>query len=174
MHEYKVTNGKGSVVVLFRDLDYTHLSQEPDKERGESEEKKFAGYILPPDVRPTSEIKHHHDTAPGDRYVFIDQKKLPEADFYTIVRTAKDVQSNQVEYIDRHSHNCDSYYLFIGDNPDLTGVQAEVAIGDKISQIESPTSVYIPQGILHHYRLTGGSGKFFSIVPKGNYNESLL
>lgn len=30
-------------------------------------------YILKPDVRKASEIKHHYDNAPGLRYVFLDR-----------------------------------------------------------------------------------------------------
>lgn len=173
-HEYKVTKGEGNVIVLFRNLDYGHIAREPDIEKGEREAEKFRGYVLRPDVRPTSEIKYHYDTAPGERHVFIDHKKMPEADFYTIVRNAFNVKPLQLKYVDKHRHICDSYYLFIGNKPDLTGLKAEVVIDGKKSNVASPAAAYVPERVLHHYRLIGGSGKFFNIVPKGNYNESLL
>jgi len=107
-------------------------------------------------------------------HVFIDSKKMPGADFYTIVRNAFNVKPTQAKYVDRHRHNCDTYHLFIGNETDFTGLRAEVIIDDQTSVIESPAAVYVPEGVPHCYRLIGGSGKFFNIVPKGSYNESLI
>ena len=162
------------MVVLFRNLDYGHISREPDVEKGEKEAEKFSQYILTSDIRPTSEIRYHRDTAPGDRYVFVDHKKMADADFYTIVRNALNVKAIQLKYVEQHAHNCDSYHLFIGNRPDFTGLKAEVVIEGEKSIVESPAAAYVPEGVLHYYRLIGGSGKFFNIVSKGKYNESLI
>jgi hypothetical protein len=43
--------------VLFRNRGYTHEDKPFDVTRGERDFGKYAGYIFPPDVRPTSEIK---------------------------------------------------------------------------------------------------------------------
>lgn len=174
VHEYKVTRGEGNVVVLFRHLDYKHIPKEPDEKKGEREAEKFNAYILRSDIRPTSELKYHHDTAPGDRHVMVDSKKLPQANFYTIVRNAFDVQPTQSKYVDPHRHNCDTYHLFIGNEPDLSGLRAEMVIADEKTVVESPAAVHVPEGVPHYYRLTGGSGKFFNIVPTGIYNDSLI
>jgi 2-isopropylmalate synthase len=174
VHEYKVTKGEGIVVVLFRDLDYKHIAREPDEKKSQREAEKYRRYILRPDIRPTSEIKFHRDTAPGDRYVFMDSKKIPEANFYTIVRNAFDVKADQSQYVDPHRHNCDTYHLFIGNGPDYTGLTGEMVIDGKESIVASPAAVHVLEGVPHYYRLIGGSGKFFNVVPKGNYNESLL
>lgn len=174
VHEYKVTRGEGNVVVLFRRLDYTHTSKQPDLAKGEREVEKFGRYILQSDIRPTSELRYHHDTAPGERHVLVDAKKLAQANFYTIVRNAFDVKPTQAEYVDQHRHNCDTYHLFIGNQPDLSGLRAEMVIDGQKSAIESPAAVHVPKGIPHCYRLIGGSGKFFNIVPVGSYNDSLI
>ncbi|MGH7773983.1 MAG: hypothetical protein ACREQA_17305 [Candidatus Binatia bacterium] len=174
VHEYKVTKGEGNVVVLFRSLDYAHIPKEPNLEGGERAAGTFGKFIVRSDIRPTSELRYHYDTAPGDRHVLVDSKKMPQADFYTIVRNAFDVKPTQSKYVDKHRHNCDSYHLFIGNEPDLTGLKAEVVIGDQKSVVESPAAVHVPEEIPHTYRLIGGSGKFFNIVPKGSYNESLI
>jgi hypothetical protein len=173
-HEYKVTRGQGSVVVLFRSLDYTHTARDFDAAKGEREAEAFSRYILPADIRPTSELRFHHDTAPGDRHVMVDSKKLPQADFYTIVRNAVDLKADQAKYVDEHRHNCHTYHLFIGNEPDLTGLRAEMVIAGSKSLLESPAAVHVPEGVPHCYRLVGGSGKFFNIVPKGSYNDSLI
>lgn len=174
VHEYKVTRGSGSVVVLFRNRGYTHIDQQPDLEKGNREADKFAGYILKAGIRPTTEIKYHRHTAPGERYVFIDEKMMPQAAFYTVVRTVADLKPTQVEYIDKHAHNCDTYHTVIGNGERLTGLKTEFVIDGEKVVVESPVGVHIPAGIAHSQRMIEGSGHFFNFVPKGNYNESLI
>jgi hypothetical protein len=82
VHEYKVTQGAGTVTVLFRNRGYTHEDRPFDAAKGERDFTKYAGYIFHPEVRPTTEIKYHNDAAPGVRYVFIDGRLKPEAGFY--------------------------------------------------------------------------------------------
>jgi len=174
VHEYKVTRGAGSVVVVFRSRGYNHVDKQPDIDRGNREAGRFSSYILGAEVRPTTEIRYHRDTAPGERYVFIDGKKMPEAGFYTVVRAVSDVKPAQAEYVDRHTHNCDTYHILIGPGPDLGGLKAEFTIGGEKTTVESPVGVHIPAGVPHSQRMAEGSGRFFNIVPKGNYNESLV
>lgn len=174
VHEYKVTRGSGSVVVLFRNRGYNHVEKQPDAEKGNREADKFGRYILKAEIRPTTEIKYHRDTAPGVRYVFIDGKRLPEAEFYTVVRTVSDVKPTQADYVDEHTHNCDTYHILIGTGEELTGLKAEFVIGGQKVALESPVGVHVPAGVPHSQRLAGGSGHFLNIVPKGNYNKSLI
>jgi len=173
VHEYKVTKGGGTVTVLFRNRGYTHEDRPFDLVKGEREFAKYAGYIFHPDVRPTTEIKYHTDAAPGLRYVFVDGKLKPEAQFYTVVRSVANVEPTQANYVDKHTHNCDTYHIAIGPGPDLTGLTIEFAIGDEKVICESPLGVHIPAGTPHSQRIVGGSGHFFNFVPKSNYNDSL-
>ena len=174
VHEYKVTRGAGSVVVLFKNRGYNHVDRQPDMDKGNRETGKFASYILKAETRPTTEIKYHKDTAPGVRYVFIDGKKKPEAEFYAVVRTVSDLKPSQVEYVDKHAHNCDTYHIVIGTGAELTGLKTEFAIGSEKIVVESPVGVHVPAGVEHSQRMIEGSGHFFNFVPKGNYNESLI
>lgn len=173
VHEYKVTGGAGSVVVLFRDRGYNHVDGRPDIEKGEREAGKFAGYILKAEVRPTSEIKYHKDAAPGLRYVFIDGKKMAGAGFYTVVRTVSNLQRSEVEYVERHTHNCDTYHIAIGSGAELAGLKIEFTIGGEKIVVESPVGVHVPAGVPHSPRLIEGTGHFFNFVPNGDYNDSL-
>jgi len=133
----------------------------------------FAKYILKPDVRKTSEIKLHYDNAPGLRHVFLDRKKLPESTMYTIVRTVKNLEPGHSSYIDPHSHTCDSEFLFIGDNDDMTGLTAHVWLGEEKFVVESPAAVFIPRNVMHNVMLIQGSGKFVNIVPQPEYDGTL-
>ena len=174
VHEYKVTSGAGTVTVLFRSRGYTHEDKQPDLDKGYSEASRFARCIIRPEVRPTTEIKHHTEAAPGLRYVFVDGKLMPEAGFYTVVRSVSNVQPSQPGYVDKHTHNCDTYHIAIGTGPELTGLQVEFVIGSAKAVVESPVGVHIPAGTPHSQRITQGSGHFFNFVPRSNYNESLV
>lgn len=174
VHEYKVTRGAGTVTVLFKSRGYTHEDRQPDARKGGREFDRFASYIVPPEVRPTTEIKHHSDAAPGLRYVFIDGKIQPAAGFYTVVRSVANVKSSQASYVEPHTHNCESYHIAIGTGPDLTGLQTEFVIAEQKVVVESPVGVHIPAGTPHSQRIIGGTGHFFNFVPKSHYNDSLI
>lgn len=174
VHEYKVTRGVGTVTVLFRNRGYTHEDKRPDAEKGKKEFGKFDGYIIKPDTRSTTEIKYHTDAAPGVRYVFVDGKLKPEAEFYTGVRSVSNVRPTQANYVDKHTHNCDTYHIVVGTGPELRGLKTEFVIGDGKTVVDSPVGVHIPAGVPHSQRMVEGSGHFFNFVPKSNYNDSVL
>lgn len=134
---------------------------------------EYGKFILKPDMRPTSEIRHHHDNAPGRRFVFLDREKCPLSSIYTIVRHARDIPPGQQAYVEPHTHRCDSEFMFIGDNHDMTGLTATVLLGNDEFTVESPAAVFIPKGMRHSVRLTAGSGKFINIVCHADYNSSL-
>ncbi|MBI2182357.1 MAG: hypothetical protein HYU31_16245 [Deltaproteobacteria bacterium] len=173
VHEYKVTQGAGTVTVLFRSRGYTHEDRPFDLVKGERDFAKYAGYIFHPDVRPTSEIKYHSDAAPGVRYVFIDGKLKPEAGFYTVVRSVVNVGAAQANYVEQHTHNCDTQHIAIGKGPELAGLKIEFQIRDEKVVVESPVGVHIPAGTPHSQRIVEGSGHFFNFVPKSYYNDGL-
>lgn len=127
---------------------------------------------IPMQKRRTSEVKFHHDIAPGLRFLAIDKSLYKDAPIYIAIRRAKDVKSNQPEYIDWHAHSVDSLYLFIGDNDGLKGLRAVVRIEDQEREIESPMTVFIPKELRHSYKLIGGSGIYVSILLNGDYNAN--
>ena len=174
VHEYKVTSGAGTVTVLFRNRGYTHEDRPFDHAKGEREFAKYAGYIFHPEVRPTTEIRYHTDAAPGVRYVFVDGKLKPEAEFYTVVRSVRNVAPTQANYVDMHTHNCDTQHIAIGNGSELTGLKIEFQIRDEKVVVESPMGVHIPAGTPHSQRIIEGSGNFFNFVPKPNYNDALI
>ena len=125
-------------------------------------------------VRRTSEVKFHHDVAPGLRYLAIDKTLYKDAPIYIAIRKVLNVKADQPEYIDRHEHSVDSLYLFIGEGDELKGLRALVRIGDQEKKIESPMTVFIPKGVPHSYKLIGGSGMYVSILLDGDYNKCIF
>lgn len=130
--------------------------------------------IIKPQIRKTSELPFHSDAAPGKRFVFVEKNLYPKSKFYIIGRRVESVPEKQPEYVQNHRHNCNSFYILVGDNEDITGLEAKVNIEDKEFMIQSPSTIMIPKFNLHRYKLTKGKGWFFHINLRGDYNESLV
>jgi len=133
----------------------------------------YAHLIGNPFIKTAEELIAHKE-GQGTRYVFLDKRIVPDSSFYTIVRKVTNVQEDKKSHVGMHSHNCDSAFLFIGDNKNLKGLICEVCLGNEKYMIESPTSVFIPRGLQHSYRFIKGSGYYVNIVLSGDYNKSIL
>jgi 2-isopropylmalate synthase len=90
-----------------------------------------------------------------------------------VVRSVSNVKPNQANYVELHTHNCDTQHIAIGSGRELTGLKIEFQILDEKVVVESPVGVNIPAGTLHSQRIIEGSGHFFNFVPKSNYNDGL-
>jgi len=130
----------------------------------------MSGKFIRMQKRRTSEVKFHHDVAPGIKYAAIDKILHKDAPIYIALRKVRNVKTDQPEYIDTHVHTVDSLYLFIGEEEGLKGLKAVVRIGSEEKEIESPMTVFIPKDIPHSYKLIGGSGIYISILLHGDYN----
>jgi 2-isopropylmalate synthase len=126
--------------------------------------------FIVPQVRATSELVFHHDSAPGERYLAIDGSLLERAPIYIAIRKVADVREDQAEYIDWHMHEVDSLYVLIGNGEGMRGLRGLIRYGEEQRVLESPITVFIPKGVAHSYKLTGGSGTYLSIVLSGDYN----
>lgn len=115
-----------------------------------------------------------HKKGPGTRYVFSDHKNNPEGNIYVIMRKVEGVDHPEL-HIEPHTHEYESLFIFKGDNPDMTGLEVEVLLGDAWYKIESPKAVRIPPGLNHNYRFIRGSGEYWNIVltPGAEYNRTI-
>ncbi|MCG6122421.1 MAG: hypothetical protein MEP57_06910 [Microvirga sp.] len=129
--------------------------------------------VTSPPVISATELRHHRH-GPGERYVMIDERFVPDCRQYCIVRRVPKLETYGPGHVDRHAHTCDSLFLFMGDEPDLTGLSVEISLGEDTFSLASPASVFIPAGMEHSYRVLGGAGLFVNHVGAGAYNESLL
>lgn len=125
-----------------------------------------------PEIRRTSEVAFHKDVAPGFRFLAIDRSLCSESQVYVAVRSVRNCPYGQQEYVDWHKHASDSLYLFLGEKEDLRGLHAVVRVGSQERNVESPMTVFIPAGVPHCYKLTGGSGTYLSVLLSGDYNAS--
>lgn len=129
--------------------------------------------ILDTEARSAEELIKH-TKGPGTRFVFSDHNNNPEGNIYTIMRLVENVERPEA-HVEPHSHEYESLFIFKGNNPDMTGLEVEVMLGDKWFPIKAPKAVRIPPGLNHTYRFVKGSGEYWNIVltPGANYNETV-
>jgi hypothetical protein len=131
-------------------------------------------WILAPEPRPTSDVPYHHDRAPGQKYLLVDAERLPGSPVYVALRRVDGVPPDQPRWLDPHCHSCNSFYVFVGDGPDLGGLHAVVALGEGAYAVESPAAALVPPRLRHTYWLTEGSGWYLQITLSPTYEGSLL
>lgn len=95
---------------------------------------------------------------PVKRYVFINRDSHPDAGIYVAIHEAKDLPAQVPDYQVPHCHNTDEFYYFIGNHPDLGGLEGQIIFEGKAHRIVSPACVYIPAGTVHEYKVTRGAG----------------
>lgn len=135
----------------------------------------YEKFILKPEQRNLKELLMHNSSKEvGTRYVFSDHMNNPEGNIYAIGRVFEKVKESDY-FISPHSHKVNSLWLFIGDNPDLSGLKIEIKLNNEIYKLDSPTAVFVPSFLTHSYRPIKGSGKFINITlaKESNYNKSL-
>lgn len=130
-------------------------------------------WVVDPQVISATELRHHR-AGPGSRYVLVDDRFVPGAGQYCIARRIPRLDDYGPGHIDTHVHHCDSLFIFLGDEPDYTGLRAEVTLDGEVIAVESPATVFIPAGIPHGYRVVSGAGTYLNHVLAGDYNSSLL
>jgi 2-isopropylmalate synthase len=126
-----------------------------------------------PQLMSATELRPHQ-RGPGDCYLILDNSVVPDARQYCIVRRIPEMDDYGEEHADVHRHCVDSVFLFIGHGPALRGLTVEVRLGAETFVVESPSSVFIPSGLLHSYRVLAGAGLFINHVQAGDCNSSLL
>jgi len=129
--------------------------------------------VVKPPIISASELQFHRH-GPGWRYVMMDDRFVNDARQYCILRKIPQIDDFGAGHVDDHVHGCDSLFMFVGEEPDLTGLHVEVVLADAILPVSSPASVFIPAGMRHSYRVVGGAGFYFNHVLAGDYNSSLL
>lgn len=128
-------------------------------------------HVGEPFEKGASELLYHRN-GPGTRWVLMDHRIDPRSTFYVIQRF---FQNNEPEkHVDRHTHHCDSVFLFWGDGINGSGLTCCVQIGEEEKIVTSPASIFIPAGVEHSYYYIEGNGIYTNIVLAPEYNQSLL
>lgn len=134
--------------------------------------------IQAPFIKGASELAYHRDGV-GNRWVLMDNRIDERSTVYAIERIFdKDYAKIYQPHVDSHAHHCDSFFVFMGNNEDGTGLTVSVTFGEgdeRVTKIfSSPASVFIPAKVPHTYSYLNGIGRFLNVVLAGNYNQSLV
>lgn len=130
-------------------------------------------YIGKPFIKGASELEYHRDGV-GDRWVFMDSRVDERSSIYIIERIfEKDYREVYQAHVDIHMHHCDSVFVFMGSNPDGSGLIVKVTLGEESKVVYSPASIFIPAFVPHNYLYISGMGRFLNFVMSPNYNLSL-
>ncbi len=126
-----------------------------------------------PFMKEASELVGHRN-GQGTRYVLLDNRVIPSASVYVICRKIEHAYEDSESHVDAHRHNCDSAFGIIGNKSDGTGLTVEVTIENETKIQHSPRTFFIPKGVLHSYRILGGSGIYWNLVLGADYNQSIM
>jgi 2-isopropylmalate synthase len=134
--------------------------------------------VKKPFIKGASELSYHRDGV-GKRWVFMDNRVDERSSVYIIERIFdKDYTNEYKAHVDSHAHNCDSVFVFMGNNDDGSGLSATVTFTydgyDKTEVVHAPASILIPARVLHSYAYLSGTGRFLNFVLSPSYNESLV
>ena len=115
-----------------------------------------------------------HKAGPGQDTFFQIITIIRKGNIYTIMRRVNNVDRPE-QHVEPHSHEFESLFIFKGDNPDFSGLEVEVLLGNEWHRFESPKAVSIPPGLNHTYRFIRGSGEYWNIViaPGAEYNKTI-
>lgn len=143
---------------------------------GEADQSRRAGWhrVIMPEARPMDDVPYHHLGAPGQKYLVLDESVVVGSPVYVALRRINYVPPERPRWLDPHEHTCNSFYVFVGDGEDLTGLAAIAQIGERQIAVASPVAVLIPPRVLHHYWYTGGSGWYVQITLSPSYAASLV
>ncbi|TCS93883.1 LeuA family protein [Hazenella coriacea] len=123
-----------------------------------------------PFPKGSSELKYHTD-GPGKRWVLMDHRVDSRTSLYAIKRFFNGEEPER--HVDQHVHNCDSVFIFWGENKDGTGLTCAVQFDGEEKIIHSPASIFIPSGVEHSYYYIEGKGTYTNIVLAPEYHQSL-
>ena len=129
--------------------------------------------FIQPFEKSATELRYHRH-GPGKRFVMLDYRLLEASPYYFIARHVDAIAPNEQGHVDSHRHNCDSVFMFLGDEQDYQGLTVEVSISGKTQTMHSPATAFVPAGAEHTYRFLHGKGSFINFVHKGKYEDSLL
>jgi hypothetical protein len=80
---------------------------------------------------------------PVKRHIFINRDSHPDADIYVAIHEAKDLPVDVPDYQVPHCHNTDEFYYFIGNKPDLSGLEGQIIFEGRVQK--SPGGVFLLQ-----------------------------
>ena len=130
--------------------------------------------------RQCASVLPYHQSGIGTRWLLADQSIDFRTPFYiSLRRFDSDESSNAEPHVEMHAHSRPCYQIFMGSNPDGTGLKVQLSEQDQSGHeytktIESPASVLIPPRQQHTYTYIEGTGYYIIVLLSPNYTDHLL
>lgn len=117
-------------------------------------------------------VSGESEKLPVKRHILLDTGMVPETVLYQAMHEVNDLEEKPPDYQIFHSHDFVETYIFLGRDPDYSGLLAEVILESERYEVVSPASVYIPAGISHKYKMLCGSGLLIVTALRSVYTYS--
>lgn len=131
---------------------------------------KYENNFIKPRV---SEDIPHHDSSTmsqiGANMVLVDSKSFDNSAVRITTRQVKDVPKEVPDYVELHTHDVDQIFVFFGEPDNEESLEVQFVFEDEVYNIKSPMTVYVPKGVPHTQKVTGGSGRYITILMQGSY-----
>lgn len=127
---------------------------------------RYQNLISPGVVRDLQEVPFHgNGMAPLKRRVLIGDGVQPQADTRVIAHELYEVTSGVRNYCEPHRHDVDEINILLSQGHLLY----DIRLGDERYEVEAPSSIYIPAGLVHSANVIEGSGFFVAVIASAKY-----
>jgi len=107
-----------------------------------------------------------HGKAPIKRLSMLNKSLIPKSDTHIAVHFV-DASKDLPKYSKLHKHNHDEINLILSENSSLT---YEIQLEDESYEVESPSTIFIPNGVKHSAQAISGKGIFVCIILSNNHD----
>lgn len=145
------------------------MTKESESKSSKSRLMDIKDYYIKSNQSNANILPYHNGLDPGIRYLAINNSVFSKSPIHLSICKLDRVSQSQPDYVDEHIHSVDSLYVFIGEGEEIQGLTALIRMGDQEIEVESPGTMFIPAGIRHSCKITGGHGIFLTLVLSGDY-----
>lgn len=127
---------------------------------------KYRKFIKRGITEPLDKIPFHKK-APIKRISMLDKSLIPKSNTHIAVHFV-DATQKLPQYSEQHKHNHDEINLILSEGSKLI---YDVQLGDETYKVTSPSTIFIPKGLLHSAQAVSGKGIFVCIILSSKYSS---
>ena len=128
---------------------------------------KYKKYITKGIHESLSQVPFHKK-APIKRLSMLSKKTIPESNIHAAVHIV-DINKKISKYSTLHKHDADEVNIILSQGDKLV---YEIQLDDEIYKVSSPSTIFIPKGVLHRADVISGSGFFVCLILSDKYKTS--
>ena len=129
--------------------------------------KKYRKFIKKGVIESLDKVPFH-SKAPIKRLSMLSKALIPQSNTHIAVHFV-DASKNLPKYSKLHKHNHDEVNLILSEDSRLT---YEIKLEEESYKVRSPSTIFIPKGIIHSAQAISGKGIFVCIILSNNYTSN--